>query len=173
MEQLNHYKTQNHQADFPLVVIGEELRTPQNVGMGLRVSEAFGVKTFYLNNNSPNTENRLVQRTARNTEKNIDIVNYEDSLTLLSDLKKEGYTVIALEITNKSKNIHQYNFSSHNKIALLIGSERFGINQETLNGCDESIYIPMYGKNSSMNVINSLSVSLYEITKQITIKNNL
>lgn len=173
MEQLNHNKTVNNHIDFPLIVIGEELRTPQNVGMGLRVSEAFGVKKFYLNNNSPNTENRLVQRTARNTDKNIDIISYDDIILLISTLKKEGYTLIALEITDKSKNIQQYNFTNHQKIALLIGSERFGINQQALNLCDESIHIPMYGKNSSMNVINSLSVSLYEITKQLTNKSNL
>ncbi|ANW96205.1 rRNA methyltransferase [Wenyingzhuangia fucanilytica] len=167
MEQLDHSKTVNNFIDFPLIVIGEELRTPQNVGMGLRVSEAFGVKTFYLNDNSPNTDNRLVQRTARNTEKNIEIISYHDIISLITSLKKEGYTIIALEITDKSKNIHQYNFSTHQKIALLIGSERFGINQEALNLCEESIHIPMYGKNSSMNVINSLSVSLYEITKQL------
>lgn len=172
MEQLDHNKTVNHQVDFPLIVIGEELRTPQNVGMGLRVSEAFGVQTFYLNNNSPNTDNKLVQRTARNTDKNIDIISYDDIIGLISKLKKDEYTIIALEITDQSKNIHQYNFTTHQKIALLIGSERFGINQEALNLCDESIHISMYGKNSSMNVINSLSVSLYEITKQLTLKSN-
>lgn len=173
MEQLDHKKTVNNNFDFPLIVIGEELRTPQNVGMGLRISEAFGVKTFYLNNNSPNTDNRLVQRTARNTDKNIDIISYDDIILLISTLKKEGYTIIALEITDKSKNIHQYNFTEHQKIALLIGSERFGINPEALRLCNESIHIPMYGKNSSMNVINSLSVSLYEITKQLTTNNHL
>ena len=173
MEQLDHVKTVNNHIDFPLIVIGEELRTPQNVGMGLRVSEAYGVKTFYLNVNSPNTDNRLVQRTARNTDKNIDIISYEDIMILLSNLKNDGYTIIALEITDQSKNIHQYNFTIHQKIALLIGSERFGINPEALDNCDESIHIPMYGKNSSMNVINSLSVSLYEITKQLTANNSL
>ena len=168
MEQLNHKATVLKNVKFPLVVIGEELRTPQNVGMGLRVSEAFGVGTFYLNENSPGLENRLVQRTARSTNKNIEIVQYNNSIDLINNLKSEEYTIIALEITDKSKNIHQYNFSKHAKIALLIGSERYGINQKALSLCDESIHIPMYGKNSSMNVVNSLSVSLYEITKQLT-----
>jgi len=167
MEQLNHTSVQNKMQTFPLVVIGEELRTPQNVGMSMRTSEAFGVNTFYLNNNSPDTTNRLVQRTARNTDKTLPIIIYSDILLLLDQLKKENYYIIALEITDDSKNIETYDFKSHQKIALLIGSERFGIDQKALGMCDDSIHIPMHGLNSSMNVVNSLSVSLYEITKQL------
>lgn len=167
MEQLSHHHIKNCTFKFPIVVIGEELRTPQNVGMGLRTSEAFGVDCFYLNCNSPDTSNRQVQRTARNTNKNINIIVYNDIITLLETLKKDDYTLIALEITDNSKSILNYNFLQHPKIALLIGSERFGIQEQALAMCNHSIHIPMYGKNSSMNVINSLSVSLYEITKQL------
>lgn len=167
MEQLDHTKTQNNLQKFPLIIIGEELRTPQNVGMSIRTSEAFGVEKFYLNHNSPNLDNRLVQRTSRNTERNIDIETYTEIIPLLDKLKKEDYTIIALEITNNSKDIQKYNFTTHRKIALLIGSERFGIQKEALAMCHTSIHIPMHGLNSSMNVVNSLSVSLYEITKQI------
>lgn len=166
MEQLAHNQVTNNKQKFPLVVIGEELRTPQNVGMSIRVSEAFGVKTFYLNNNSPDLNNRLVQRTARNTEKALDVISYDNIINLLENLKKENYTLIALEITDNSKDIETYNFNKHEKIALLIGSERFGIQEEALAMCNESIHISMHGLNSSMNVVNSLSVSLYEITKQ-------
>ncbi|NIJ45393.1 tRNA G18 (ribose-2'-O)-methylase SpoU [Wenyingzhuangia heitensis] len=170
MEQLNHIKVKNTQKSFPIVVVGEELRTPQNVGMSMRTSEAFGVSAFYLNSNSPDTSNRLVQRTARNTDKTLTIFSYDNIISLLTKLKEEEYQIIALEITDTSKNIHDYNFTTHAKIALLIGSERFGINKEALKMCDDSVHIPMYGNNSSMNVVNSLSVSLYEITKQLNNK---
>ncbi len=167
MEQLEHISTTNKRQLFPITVIGEELRTPQNVGMSFRVSEAFGVESFYLNSNSPGTENRLVQRTARNTDKTLNIISYNNITTLLKTLKENGYIILALEITNKSKNIQEYNFLQYSKIALLIGSERFGIQKKALEMCTESIHIPMFGSNSSMNVVNSLSISLYEITKQL------
>ena len=132
MEQLSHTKVLNTKQTFPIVVIGEELRTPQNVGMSMRTSEAFGAEAFYLNCNSPDTSNRLVQRTARNTDKTLTVISYNDIITLLINLKKEGYHIIALEITNDSKNIQDYNFTAHSKIALLIGSERFGIQEKAL-----------------------------------------
>ena len=48
---------------------------------------------------------------------------------------------------------------------LLLGSERNGIGN--INILDHSIAIPMFGKNSSMNVIHSLSIALYEVTNQL------
>jgi 23S rRNA (guanosine2251-2'-O)-methyltransferase len=46
-----------------------------------------------------------------------------------------------------------------------LGSERNGI--ENINYMDYSISIPMYGRNSSMNVIHSLGIALYEVTNQL------
>ncbi|MDO6803829.1 TrmH family RNA methyltransferase [Wenyingzhuangia sp. 1_MG-2023] len=174
MEQLAHESIKKRPQTFPIVVIADELRTPQNVGMCLRVCEAFGVSKFYRNYQSPDLDNRMVQRTARNTDKYLEVQAYENTANTIVKLKTEGYTVLALEITNSSKNIHQYNFTKHSKIALLIGSERFGIDPDALLQCDGSIDIAMFGLNSSMNVVNSLSVCLYEITKQLnTTKNTL
>lgn len=167
MEQLIHTAVDNTKKTFPIVVVGDEIRTPQNIGMCIRVCEAFGIGHFYQNENSPTVENRIVQRTARNTEKQLSVAAYKNIIEQLHELKKDGYTLIALEITDASKDIHEYNFTQHDKIALLIGSERFGIVPEALALCDVSIHIPMFGHNSSMNVVNSLSVSLYEITKQL------
>lgn len=167
MEQLQHKDILNSQKKFPLIVVGDELRTPQNIGMCIRTCEAFGVEKFYQSTNSPNINNRVVQRTARNTDKLLSIFSYDDIVQQIIELKKEGYTLIALEITNASKSLHQYDFTQHHKIALIIGSERFGITHQALMLADASIHIPMFGNNSSMNVVNSLSVSLYEITKQL------
>ena len=51
-----------------------------------------------------------------------------------------------------------------------MGSERYGI--ENINLVDETIAIPMYGRNSSMNVMHSLAITLYEVTNQLTTRNN-
>lgn len=167
MEQLTHTEVSNPQKTFPIAVIADELRTPQNVGMCLRVCEAFGIDTFYQNEQSPNIDNRLVQRTARNAEKRVAIKTYKNLLHQLQRLKEEGYLLLALEITDKSKDLSRFVFSNDTKIALVIGSERFGITPEALDICKESVHIQMFGQNSSMNVVNSLSVCLYEITKQL------
>lgn len=72
---------------------------------------------------------------------------------------------MGIEITDKSINIQDFDFQNHKKIALLLGSERGGI--QDINLLDASVAIPMYGRNSSMNVVHSMAITLYEVTNQL------
>jgi len=166
MQQLDHNETLNQQQQFPITIICDAIRTPENIGMCFRISESFGVSKIYIHENSPSLENNTVKRTARNTLKNLSSDYYSDIDLLISNLKKEGNIIIGLELTDESTNIQNFDFTIHKKIVVFLGSERQGINK--LTSLDTSIVIPMYGKNTSMNVIHSLAIALYEITNQLT-----
>ena len=166
MRQLTHYDIDNPKQKFPVTVLCDAIRTPENIGMCFRISESFGVEKIYFHESSPSIENRKVINTARNTIDQISHEFYSDFNKTILQLKKEGNTIIGIEITDKSINIQDFNFKNHSKIVLLLGSERNGI--ENINLVDETIAIPMYGRNSSMNVIHSLAITLYEVTNQIT-----
>lgn len=165
MKQLSHYDIKNQQKQFPITIVCDAIRTPENIGMCFRVSESFGVSKIYLHENSPAVTNSIVKRTARNTIKQLEYNTYANFEKTIQQLKDEGNTIIGIEITDKSIDIQNFNFKNHKKIVLLLGSERNGI--EKINTLDHSIAIPMYGKNSSMNVIHSLSIALYEVTNQL------
>ena len=140
MEQLSHKDIKNKQQKFPIHILCDAIRTPENIGMCFRVAESFGVEKIYLQENSP----------------------FDEKLRILKQL---GYTIIGIEITDKSIEIQDFNFKKLEKIVLILGSERNGISNTNL--IDFTISIPMYGRNSSMNVIHSLAIALYEITNQL------
>ncbi len=165
MKQLSHENVENTQQKFPITIVCDAIRTPENIGMCFRISESFGVEKIYFHENSPSTENRKVINTARNTINQIEHDYYNDFSSLIINLKDEGNTIIGIEITDKSIDIQDFNFKNHEKIVLLLGSERNGI--ENVDLVDYTISIPMYGRNSSMNVVHSLAITLYEITNQI------
>ena len=165
MKQLSHYDIKNQQKQFPITIVCDAIRTPENIGMCFRISESFGVSKIYLHENSPTIENSMVRRTARNTINQIEHSTYNNFENTIQKLKDEGNTIIGIEITDKSIDIQNFNFKNHEKIVLLLGSERNGI--ENINKLDHSIAIPMFGQNSSMNVIHSLSIALYEVTNQL------
>ncbi|NVJ88117.1 MAG: TrmH family RNA methyltransferase [Flavobacteriaceae bacterium] len=165
MKQLSHYETTNKQQQFPITIVCDAIRTPENIGMCFRVAESFGVSKIFIHEDSPKLENRKVLKTARNTINEIEHEFYEDFNDLIFNLKDDGNTIIGIEITDKSIKIQDFNFKNHHKIVLLLGSERNGI--EDISLVDKTIAIPMYGRNSSMNVIHSLAITLYEITNQI------
>jgi 23S rRNA (guanosine2251-2'-O)-methyltransferase len=165
VKQLTHNDVENKQQKFPITIVCDAIRTPENIGMCFRISESFGVEKIYFHENSPSIENRKVINTARNTINQIDYESYHNFDELIHQLKIEGNTIIGIEITDKSIDIQDFDFKNFEKIVLLLGSERNGI--ENINLVDETIAIPMYGRNSSMNVIHSLAITLYEITNQI------
>ena len=167
MEQLSHNDIENEQKQFPITIVCYAIRTPENIGMCFRISESFGVQKIYFHENSPSIENRIVKKTARNTVNQIQHTSYANLNNLINKLKAEGNTIIGIEITDKSINIEDFNFKNYEKIVLILGSERNGI--EDINLMDYTISIPMYGRNSSMNVIHSLAIMLYEVTRQFSL----
>ena len=165
MKQLTHYDIENNQKQFPITIVCDAIRTPENIGMCFRISESFGVKKIYFHESSPTIENRIVKKTARNTVNQIEHASYSNFTTIIQELKAAGNTIIGIEITDKSINIQDFEFENHQKIVLLLGSERNGI--ENIQLVDHTLAIPMFGRNSSMNVIHSLAITLYEVTNQI------
>ncbi len=163
IKQLIHSEVTNNSKSKEIIIITDNIRTPENIGMLFRISEAFGVKKVFLVGDSPDLTNRKVLRTARNTEKELNIQYFDEMQPLLDSIKKDNYFLIGLELTNNSQNIKNYDFNKHQKIALFIGAERFGISDTTLQNINTCVHIEMFGKNSSMNVVNALSICLYEI----------
>ena len=165
MKQLTHYEINNKQQEFPITIVCDAIRTPENIGMCFRISESFGVQKIFLHESSPKTDNRIVKKTARNTLNQIEFEQYDDFENLILKLKSEGNTIIGIEVTDKSINIQDFNFKNTQKLVLLLGSERHGI--KNIDLLDASVAIPMYGRNSSINVIHSLAITLYEVTNQL------
>ncbi len=164
-KQLNHDEVILNKYSLPIYVVCDSIRSPENAGMIFRISEAFGVQKIYFSETSPKTDNTRLKRAARNTQHSIRYEYSENLKDVLNQIKKDGFELIGIEITNTSKAINKISFSSHKKIALVIGAEKNGISDEILNLLDYCVHIPMYGKNSSMNVVNALAISLYEVRR--------
>ena len=88
-----------------------------------------------------------------------EIIAFDAVTEYLKDFEK-----IALEITTESQKIEDLELNFNKKIALIIGSEISGISNELLEICNKTVHIEMFGKNSSMNVVQAASIALYEIT---------
>ncbi len=119
MEQLTHNDIENNQKQFPITIVCDAIRTPENIGICFRISESFGVDKIYFHEKSPTIENRIVQKTARNTLNQIKHASYHDFDALIHKLKIAGNTIIGIEITDKSINIQDFDFKNYEKISSL------------------------------------------------------
>jgi len=164
--QLNHYNTNFQQKTFPITVVCDNVTNAPNLGSLFRICDAFGVTQLILcGEHIP--LGRKMTKTSRATEQALNYKTETNILDVVTNLKNEGQFLIALEITLKSESIQNFKFPSNKNIALVVGDENHGVSETVLNLCDAIIHIPMYGQNSSMNVVQATNIALYEITKQL------
>ena len=77
-------------------------------------------------------------------------------------LKNKNVWVYGLELGGKD--IYKTNLSG--RVALVVGSEGFGISRLVKENCDEIISLPQKGKINSLNASVACSIAVYEILKQ-------
>jgi tRNA G18 (ribose-2'-O)-methylase SpoU len=168
LEQLNHYNIEFQEHNFPITVICDEVYFQQNIGSIFRICDAFGVEKIIFTGENFIISERKVNKTSRNTHKTVPFEVIKDKNEVIRKLQEINYQIIALEITDLSTSIDKIKLTNQ-PILLIVGSEVYGVSKELLDSANIIAHIPMFGKNSSMNVANSLSISLYEITKQLSL----
>jgi tRNA G18 (ribose-2'-O)-methylase SpoU len=166
-EQLHHYHNRFVKNQFPITLICDQVNSPANIGSIFRIADSFGIEQIYFCGEDITVISKRMQRTARATHEIISYHQTEDSIPIVQQFKSEGYTILALEITDTSIPVADYKPSPQEKIVLVIGEENFGISNDILALVKHSVHINMYGNNSSMNVATATGIALYEITKQI------
>lgn len=168
--QLTHESNRFSKTTFPVVLICDQITSPANVGSIFRLSDAFGVaKIVFCGGVLPDFSKRM-QKTSRSTENYVKFEFKTQIETALAELKKEGYVILALEITDTSIPLPEIKIKANQKVALILGAENFGIGESVLEMADTITHIPMYGVNSSMNVAQAATIALYEITNQLQLQ---
>ncbi len=164
----NHYKNNIH--SLSIVLIAENIRTPENAGMMIRLADAFGIQQLFFVGDHSIELSTKVKRASRNTYKTVNFQYIADATEIVTDFTKEGFTPIALEITNSSKPLKAFEAKKNQKFVVIVGGERQGVSEILLKLCTEHYHIPMFGKNSSINVVNALAVGLYKITENHSVE---
>ena len=149
----------------PPIVVAWEFSSAQNLGALLRVCSNFGVQdVFFVGKEKDHKFSKI----KRNATTSINKVNWKfvDANELWQQLPPTTMK-IAVETTSASTAIHQHNFKSIKaSCCLFFGNETIGLENEVILKCDAAVHISMVGESLSMNVVQSASVVLYEMTKQ-------
>ena len=164
--QLTHYTNIFTPKTFPIIVICENVTNAPNIGSLFRIADAFGIEKLIFCT-QVNPLGRKMTKTSRSTEKVVPYEVIQDCLATIHTYKNKGFNIVALEITNDSIPIQTAAFSKKTPVILVIGDENFGISEDVLKLADTTVHINMYGKNSSMNVVQATNIALYEMTKQM------
>lgn len=156
-----------------IVLIAHNLRSSHNVGSLLRTAEGLGIDRVYLTGYTPypvavndkrlphiaQKVNKQITKTALGAEKMISWQHQEDVDDLITELRSDEFTIIALEQAEDS--IKLSDFKVPEKVAIIIGREVEGIEPELLTQADKIVEIPMLGRKESFNVVQAAAMALY------------
>ena len=168
--QLDHSSHQFREQKYSLCFLAHDINITLNVGSLFRLADALGVEKIYLTGNSITPPNDKIKRTSRSTEKQVPFEYSKNPLTVVDQLKQDGYKIISLEITSNSIELNRLVIEKDEKICLMIGSENEGVDAALLAASDVTVHIPMLGRNSSMNVANACAIATYTLTQQLSLK---
>ncbi|HSW37264.1 MAG TPA: TrmH family RNA methyltransferase [Candidatus Saccharimonadales bacterium] len=156
-----------------IVVIAHNLRSTHNVGSLFRTAEGLGVEKIYLSGYTPyplakddqrlphlaHKIGRQIHKTALGAETMVAWEQIPDIISLVASLKSAGFIVVALEQDQQA--IQLPDFKPSEKLALVLGREVEGIEENVLAACDQIIEIPMLGHKESFNVVQAAAMALY------------
>lgn len=156
-----------------IILIAHNLRSTHNVGSLFRTAEGLGLKKLYLTGYTPYPQARddvrlphlarkaesAIAKTALGAEKFLEWQHVTEINELVIELKQHGYKILALEQSDSSLPLPEYEASD--KVALIVGREVEGIEPEILKLCDHVLEIPMFGKKESFNVVQAAAMALF------------
>ena len=143
-----------------LILIAHNVRSTHNVGSLFRTAEGLGVNELILSGYTPypkeKNDSRLpyiadklerqINKTALGALNSLKWRHAEDITSVIADVKRQGFKVIALEQDKKGHVITDLNYEG--KIALIVGNELTGLDKDVLGLCDQIIEIPMFGQKN-------------------------
>jgi len=159
----------------PIYVVCDNIRSLANVGQIFRLADASRVEQLFLcgitgypsrpgDNRPPWVAERADRGIAKTAIHTVPYVPWEhrpDALPVCRELKAAGAGLVVLEQTTRSVDYVDVDYQF--PVALVLGHERAGVDDELLNLADHLVEVPMYGMGNSLNVAMAFGIVVYEI----------
>ena len=144
------------------ILIALDLRTPMNIGGIIRLAGNLGCKKVLFTGDESHFRTAKIKRTATTGYGHVNwkFCNHHEWQNEIPD----DYTIVAIETVEKAKSVFESKMIG--KFAFVVGNERYGIDEKSLESCHSAVYIPMPGIVKSMNVVQAANVVLFEWLRQ-------
>lgn len=133
---------------YPLILILDGIEDPQNLGAILRSADAFGVDGVIMKSHGQVQLNGTVAKVSTGAINYVKVAVVANLSQSIETLKKAGYWIVASD-GSAQQAYDEIDYRS--PIALVVGSEGFGIAPLVLKHSDFIVKVPMVGHVNSLN----------------------
>lgn len=146
------------------IAVLENVVNPTNVGAIFRNAAALGIDAVLL---SPGCSDPLYKRASRVSMGTVFQIPWTfltdwptKDMKLLSDM---GFVHIAMALDERAIEIRDPKLHTEKKRSILLGSEGYGLTDQTLALCDYTVMIPMSHEVDSLNVAAASALAFWEL----------
>ena len=147
----------------PFILILDGIEDPHNLGSIIRTAETAGVHGVIIPKRRAASVNSTVNKVSAGAVEHMKIARVNNINETINTLKKEGIWICG---TDMDTNKYYYNQDLTEPLAIVIGSEGYGMSRLVKENCDFLVKIPMQGQITSLNASVSAGIVIYEAVKQ-------
>jgi tRNA G18 (ribose-2'-O)-methylase SpoU len=149
---------------IPVTVILDNVRSMHNVGSVFRTADAFLIERICLCGYTPQPPHRDIHKTALGATETVAWEYFPSAKECIENLKENGYQIFSVEQVEGSISLDQLSIENLDRpLAVVLGNEVEGVQDEVLALSDGAIEIPQFGTKHSLNVSVAAGIVLYEI----------
>ena len=145
------------------ILILDGIMDPHNFGAIIRSVDAFGYDAIVLPNNRSVRITETVAHVSTGAIEHVKIAYVNSLSTFIKRLKENDYWICG---TDASGNTLINQIDKNRNLAVIIGSEGFGMSKTLVNMSDYLITIPMVGHVNSLNASVSAGIVLHRLGKK-------
>ncbi|MGN1481897.1 23S rRNA (guanosine(2251)-2'-O)-methyltransferase RlmB [Porcipelethomonas sp.] len=150
----------------PFIIICDEIEDPHNLGAIIRTAEAAGADGIIIPKRRSASLNATVHKTSAGAASWLPVARVSNLAAAIDKLKENGVWIYGTDASGENYD----DTDLRGSIALVIGSEGFGMGRLIKEKCDFLLKLPMYGKITSLNASVAAGIFMYEAVRQRTKK---
>lgn len=149
--------------ESPFIVILDGIEDVHNLGSIIRTAETAGVHGIIIPKRRAASVNSTVNKVSAGAVSHMKIARVNNINETIEELKDKGVWICGTDMDTKT---YYYDQDLKGPIAIVIGSEGYGMSRLVKENCDFLVKIPMKGKITSLNAAVSAGIVIYEAVKQ-------
>ncbi|MDO5556780.1 MAG: 23S rRNA (guanosine(2251)-2'-O)-methyltransferase RlmB [Clostridia bacterium] len=147
----------------PFILVLDGIEDPHNLGSIIRSAETAGVHGIIIPKRRAVGVNSTVSKVSAGAVEHMLVARVTNIKDAINKLKQQGVWICGTDMDTSTM---YYEQDFKDSIAIVIGSEGFGMNRLVKESCDFLVKIPMKGKITSLNASVSAGIVIYEVVKQ-------
>lgn len=147
----------------PFILILDGIEDPHNLGSIIRTAETAGVHGIIIPKRRAASVNSTVSKVSAGAVEYMKIARVNNINETIRYLKEQDVWICGTDMdTDTIYTKQDYKMP----IAIVIGSEGFGMSRLVKENCDFLVKIPMKGKITSLNASVSAGIIMYEVVRK-------